>query len=326
MEPDFKMFTPDETTISIKPSGMICCVTDGQRTVFAQSSSDGPNLKLTACVLPTPCPHENHGVSDRSSPQQVLSAFRGTRASSTIPMEWCEIQRVSIQGPMSSSTHAHLHSLFANQMSWTESLFKSSFLELSAKRSGSPLIGFGVLDSTIQSSPRQIVLAGLTTAHLDIEEFACIRGLHVHNILGGNVDSSLFVRTSKNHILLAMISPNCELLMLRKVPYDSDPATSPTNSVVSKVVHEIELLLISAGQQSLLHNCRLTAYISSSNTDACGASRDVIDRISIPGFSIDEIQLNHPWCTQLIVDHNLDPYHALVMLGLLHTDHLEVAS
>lgn len=190
-------------------------------------------------------------------------------------------------------------------------------------------MGFGVLDSLIQSSTQQVELAGLTTDHLDIEEFACIRGLHLHNIVGRNVDSfdsSLFVRISKNHMLLAMVSPNCELLMLRKVPYDSDPATSTMNSVVSKVVHEIELLLISAGQQSLLQNYRLTAYLSSTHPDARSASKDVIDRISIPGISIDEIQLNHPWCTQLITDHDLDPYHALVMLGLLHTDHQEAAT
>ncbi|MEQ9207192.1 MAG: hypothetical protein RLN78_07490 [Phycisphaerales bacterium] len=159
-------------------------------------------------------------------------------------------------------------------------------------------------------------LSRLTPVSVDLEEFACIRGIFQNNLVNDKPLGFMFARITGSVLLLALVSEHCDVQMIRKVDLETNQSGA-TSSNNQKIVHEIEMFIISSSQSSSPPLPNPVLYVSDESSASETTHRYITQQLSVPCVSMNKLEIVHRYGVNLIHHNAMNPYHALVMIGLL---------
>ena len=294
----------------------ICCIEHKDDLVIAQRPGQGEDPVLITAQLRQRSSPALFGARSRKAAIARLGNFVGLDALCVLPLGACEIQHVPVHEVEEDQLDDHVQTAMSSGMEQRGDQIVSSSLRLGCG-SSSGVMGIAADREHIKDSLRTTIEAGFNPRFLDIEELACIRGLHQIMTLQGAPSDFVLCRYTLEHMVLALVGEGCQVRLLRKVPIDRSQDALSAFSIAASIAHQIDMMMIAAGQQSKLPANGPGVYIAIDPCLGVDAMKAVQRNRMMAGVSIDERCTEHPWSTHLMREHGLSAYQAITMLGML---------
>ena len=298
-------------------SNMICCIERRGELIIAQRSLDGSGPELISAQLRPSRSPPLFGAYSRKSAIARLGNFQGFDTMCVIPLGECDLQHVPVHEVEEDQLEHHVLEVMSSGMHQQSDLVASGMLRI-GRGSSRSVMGVAVNKEEVTESLRGVIEAGFNPRHLDIEELACIRGLHQTMASQDAINDFVLCRYTRDYMVLGLVGEDSGVRLLRKIRIDrSQDALNPF-AIAASISHQIDMMMISAGQQSKLPVCGPRVYIAIDPCLGVEAMKAVRRNKMMAAISIDELDAYHPWTDRLMSEHGLHAYEAITMLGMLN--------
>lgn len=293
---------------------VVCCVHEEQRVVLAQCTDRSDPTSLIATETIPRSSTNNEQARIRKT--KALTKLNGRRLALTVPVNQCKVQHIRVESSNPTEIESEVHRQLADKNGWDESAFTSVFIHSRKTHPSHRVFGIGALHQDIKSRIMSPELSRLTPVSVDLEEFACIRGVFQNNLANGKQLGFMFARITGSVLLLVLVTEHCDVQMIRKIDLETNQSGA-TSLNDQKIAHEIEMFIISSSQSTSSPIPNPVLYVSDDSTTSETTLSCMMQQLSVPCVSINTLEIVHGYGVNLIHHNGMNPYQALVMIGLL---------